>query len=186
MCDVFLNLVMYGQNPSLNHLKKFSRYHSEKKTQTHKSRNKVTSSAPDPRISCLKDTFCFPTQGKQCIFSTAYAGNMTQTFLLMLQLWASLAFASNLLHIRYACALQIIHFLMIFTKDNGAAWGRICPLKSDCKWIIYFGFSSNVKISKAGGNSEGDGDVPWAILKPPTVSTDIAKSKQMKGSRQSF
>lgn len=47
-------------------------------------------------------------------------------------------------------------------------------------------FFSNVKISKAGGSSEGDGGVPGRILKSPTVSTGIAKPKQMKGSHQSF
>lgn len=44
--------------------------------------------------------------------------------------------------------------------------------------IVFF-FPSNVKISKAGGSFEKDSGIPGAILKPPNVSTDLAKSKQM-------
>lgn len=44
--------------------------------------------------------------------------------------------------------------------------------------LILVGFYSNVKISKAGGSSEGDRGVPGQILKSPTVSTGVAKPKQ--------
>lgn len=73
MNDVLLNLISHGQNPLLNHLKKFSWYHPGK--QTNKFRNKVTSSAPDPRTSCLRDSFCFPAHGKHDMgsFVTAIA-----------------------------------------------------------------------------------------------------------------
>lgn len=52
--------------------------------------------------------------------------------------------------------------------------------------LILVGFYSNVKISKAGGSSEGDGGVPGRKLKSPTVSTGVAKPKQKKGSHQPF
>lgn len=45
--------------------------------------------------------------------------------------------------------------------------------------IVFFFFPSNVKISKAGGSFEKDSGIPGVILKPPTVSTDLAKSEQM-------
>lgn len=52
--------------------------------------------------------------------------------------------------------------------------------------LILVGFFSNVKISKAGGSSGGNGGVPGRILKSPTVSTGVAKPKGMKGSHQSL
>lgn len=43
--------------------------------------------------------------------------------------------------------------------------------------LILVVFFSNVKISKTGGSSEGDGGVPERILKSPTVSTGVAKPR---------
>lgn len=98
-----------------------------------KSRSKVTSRASDPK-DLLSQWFLLPPSSKP-----------PRIFKYIIYRKPDTGFFVNALVVgkpgitHYRCVLQMIYFLMIFTKDNGAPWRRICPHISDSVWITHFG-----------------------------------------------